>query len=138
MAKKKKGIDGSPNFTALEQEFDAVSDDLEAWQTSRYQLSKDYWQGLNSMVLDDVARPPKTVQPGNKPSNETQDWTSVIKRKTRASYECDFYNRGGDLPGWILRAEILYNAQIWRKERYFGPRSDAVFADWRVRHPEGD
>ena len=137
-------IDKHPRFANLEAEFESVWLLLQTWQAAHYSSRRLYWQALRShphQRLETAAL--RSPVRGTLPTNETQGWDEVtLMHRVFASYWVDVYDKGGNHPGWILVAEIQYDAGdgvfIYRRERYFGPRSDDVFLAWRRRAQERD
>lgn len=137
-------FDQNPRYQALNDEFDAVFSALVAFQEQEYARRRQYWQGLPSHELQRLDSGTKRdVVKNLLPNSETKAWDEIPNMpQVWATYTCDAYNKGGDHPGFILRAEVIFDEgdgrgeKVFRREKYYGPKEDRKFNDYRTRSPE--
>lgn len=131
-------IETAPNYSTLTAEFDSIAAEVATYQATFLAANKRYWQGLLSHPTQDIAATTRAMVAVTIPVDETTSWDSVSSASVLASYECDKYNGGGGLPGYILRARILYDdgagSRTYRKEAWYGPRSDSEYSSF-IKEP---
>ena len=125
-------IDAHANYAAFVTEQTNVEADVATYQATYLAANKRYWQGLISLALADIGDAGRSVVANTLPDGETDAWDAVTSETTRGSWTCDIYDRGGDLPGYILRVQVQHDdgggVATYRKETWYGPRTDSAYS----------